>query len=152
MTSIFSYLVTLAAIIFWVFRIIITVLSSMGMDFAIVPFNMTFEIIVLFITLFSFIFIIKRNIFGALLYFVAYGLYFGTYIYDNLANNQENVNFLSLGVSIIGIVIATFTLLDILINKNRSVGSGDKKTDWFYKGEQYDRKKDERADENQYKF
>ena len=28
----------------------------------------------------------------------------------------------------------------------------DKKTDWFYKNEQFDRKFDERADRNEYKF
>lgn len=44
------------------------------------------------------------------------------------------------------------TFLDILVNKNRNLGSGTKKADWFYKNEDYDRKFDERADRNQYRL
>ena len=42
--------------------------------------------------------------------------------------------------------------LDILVNKNRSLGKDNKSGDWFYKNEAFDREFDERADRNQYKF
>ena len=39
----------------------------------------------------------------------------------------------------------------MLLDKNRVNNPKDKKTDWFYKGEQYDRQLDERADKNNYR-
>ena len=41
--------------------------------------------------------------------------------------------------------------LDKNPDKNRKAHPKDKKTDWFYKNEQYDRKLDERADKNNYR-
>ena len=52
----------------------------------------------------------------------------------------------------IGVLIPLLTFLDILINKNRRKFGADKKTDWFYKNEKYEREFDERADRNQYKL
>jgi len=43
-------------------------------------------------------------------------------------------------------------LFDLLFDKNRKEHPVDKKTDWFYKNENFDRKLDERADKNHYKF
>ena len=42
--------------------------------------------------------------------------------------------------------------MDIFFNKEGKGKDSDKKTDWFYTNEQYDREIDERADKNQYKF
>ena len=42
-------------------------------------------------------------------------------------------------------------LLDLLMDKNRKNHPKDKKTDWFYDNEQFDRKMDERADKNNYR-
>ena len=42
--------------------------------------------------------------------------------------------------------------LNVLLDKNRKAHPVDKKTVWFYKNEQYDRKFDERADRNQYRL
>ena len=47
---------------------------------------------------------------------------------------------------------ASTSVMDIFLNKDRKGSTKDKKTDWFYTNEQYDRKLDERADKNQYKF
>ena len=53
--------------------------------------------------------------------------------------------------STIGIAVALFAFLNILVDKNRKAHPTDKKTDWFYKNEQYDRKLDDRADKNNYR-
>ena len=53
--------------------------------------------------------------------------------------------------STICIAAALFAFLNILVDKNRAAHPTDKKTDWFYKGEKYDRKMDERADKNNYR-
>ena len=48
-------------------------------------------------------------------------------------------------------VLAIAVLLDLLVDKNRKLNPKDKKTDWFYKNEEYDRKLDDRADKNNYR-
>lgn len=146
----FSYLITMFAAIFWVFRVIVAFTYSMGIEFMVTPINLTTEIIVLFVTLFSFIFIFKRNILGALVYFVAYGFYFGTYIYEAIVNKSQDG--FAMFIAFVAIVIATLTLIDILINKDRKSLMSNKQSDWFYKNKEFDRKHDERDDQNQYKF
>lgn len=156
MTSMFSYLITMFGGLFWVFRIIVALLNSMQKDFPIQPLNPTIEIILLFITLICFILIIKRKLIGALTYFVAYGLYFGTDVYNQLTaiiNGQTQITkYVTLFISIIGVIIPLLTVLDIAINNGRNSNARNKKTDWFYTNKEYDRKLDERADRNQYKF
>lgn len=156
MTSMFSYLITMFGGIFWLFRLVIAVTYTMSIDFGIIPTNINTEIILLFVTLICMILIVKRNIIGALIYFVAYGLYFGTDLYNeiiNIKNVQEGIkDYTSLFIAFIGVLIPVLTVMDIFFNKERKESTKDKKTDWFYSNEQYTRKLDERADKNQYKF
>ena len=90
------------------------------------------------------------------MYFVAYGLYFGTDLYNgviNIMNEQTGlVDYASLFLSFIGVVIPFLTVMDIFLNKDRKGSTRDKNTDWFYQNKDYDRKFDDRADKNQYKF
>ena len=147
--GVFSYLITIFAVVFWGFRLITVFLYSMGINFVVIPMDVTTEIIVLFIALFTFIFIIKRNILGTLIYFSAYGWYFGTHIYNALVTGE--VNEISFFVAVLGIIIASLNLIDVLFNKNRrNISKHD--TNWFYKNKRFDRNYDERADKNQYKF
>lgn len=156
MTSLFSYLITMFGGIFWLIRLVIAVAYTMSADIGIEPLDFNIEVTLLFVTLFCMIFIIKRNIIGALVYFVAYGLYFGTDLFNgitNIINGQTGlVEYASLFLSLIGVIIPFLTVMDIFLNKNRKGSTKDAKTDWFYTNEEYTRKLDERADENQYKF
>ncbi len=156
MTSLFSYLITMFGGMFWLLRVVVAVTYTLGADFPIVPLNFSTEIILLFVTIVCMIFIVKRNIIGALIYFVAYGLYFGNDLYNNVTNiiNGQAIgtDYLSVFVSFIGVLIPFLTVMDIFLNKNRKGSAKDKKTDWFYTNEEYTRKLDERADKNQYKF
>ncbi len=156
MTSLFSYLITMFGGLFWILRIVVAITYSMDIDFPIEPLDFNIEIILLFVTLFCIILIIKRNLIGALIYFITYGLYFGTDLYNNfvnISNNQIGVtDYLSIFISLVGVIISFLTFLDIGLNKNRTGTPRDKKTDWFYKNKEYDRKFDERSDRNQYKF
>ncbi len=156
MTSLFSYLITMFGGIFWLIRLVIAVAYTMSADIGIEPLDFNIEVTLLFVTLFCMIFIIKRNIIGALVYFVGYGLYFGTDLINgitNIINGQTGlVDYASLFLSLIGVLIPFFTVMDIFLNKERKGSTKDKKTDWFYENEEYTRKLDERADENQYKF
>lgn len=156
MTTLFSYLLTFMAIIFWCFRVIVAILFQLKIDFFSVPLNETIEIVVLFATLPCLLLIIKRNIIGAAMYLGIYGAYFGTALYNQLMGIQDNgITVVSASDSIIlfiGILIAVLTFFDILLNKHRGNFGADAKTKWFYGNKKYDREFDERADRNQYKF
>ena len=54
-------------------------------------------------------------------------------------------------LSIIGIIIPLAVLIDLLLDRGRKEHPVDKKTDWFYKNEKFDRELDERADKNNYR-
>lgn len=156
MTSLFSYMITTFGGLFWLLRVVVAITYTLGVNFPIVPLNFNTEIILLFVTIIAMVLIIKRNIIGALIYFVTYGWYFGNDLYNNvinIINGQTGViDYLSVFISFIGVLIPFLTVMDILLNKERKGSTKDKKTDWFYENEEYTRKLDERADKNQYKF
>ena len=94
---------------------------------------------------------------GALIYLLAYGMYFGTDIANKVslliedASQLTMTDYTGMVISLIGLIIPVAVLLDLLADKNRKAHPKDKKTDWFYKNEAYDRKLDERADKNNYR-
>lgn len=147
---------------FWVFRIIVAFTYEMGIEFAgIVPLNAQMEIILLFVVLLCMILIVKRKIVGALIYLVAYGMYFGTNLITGVTALLDVTattditssigNYLNLFISLIAIILPIATLFDLLLDKNRKANPKDNKTDWFYNNEQFDRKLDDRADKNNYR-
>lgn len=160
MFSLFSYLITIFGVVFWFFRAIVCFMVSNGSDLTIQPYNLSLEIILLFVTVPCFILIFKRNLIGATIYFGAYGAYFGTAIYE-LISSTDGITSLTDTVGVndmtnlfcyaFGILIPFLTFMDILLNQNRNRFNGDKKTDWYYKDEKYTREYDERADKNQYR-
>lgn len=156
MISLYSYLLTAFGGLFWILRVVVAVTYTVGVEFPIIPLDFNIEIILLFVTVIAMVLIIKRNIIGALIYFVTYGLYFGNDLYNNVVNiinGQTGItDYLSIFISFVGVLIPFLTVIDIFLNKNRTGSTRDKKTDWFYKNEEYTRKLDERADKNQYKF
>ena len=146
---------------FWILRIVVAFAYELGMDFGgIQPFNQTMEIILLFVVLVCMLFIIKRKLIGALVYLLAYGMYFGTNLITGITAlttgtieiTTSNVSiYMNTFISLIGIAIPVAVLFDLLLDKNRKANPKDKKTDWFYKNEQFDREMDERADKNNYR-
>lgn len=155
MKSLASYLITMFTIMFWFFRLIIAFTTTLKIDIGIETVNLTYEIILLFVTLFAIILIIKRNIIGALIYFASYLFYFGSEAFTLINSLFEGTlltsQYMSLFFAGIAILLATATLLDILFNKDRVNNGSNKKTDWYYKNEKYDRQLDERADKNNYR-
>ena len=153
MKSTFSWLMVFFAVIFWIFRVVITFAETMEIDFPIKPIESNLEIVLLFFTVLCIALIFKRKIIGAILYFISYGAYFGTDIYNQitLLINGEVANTTNIVFSAIGIIIPLILLIDISINKDGTSSKG-KNTNWFYSNEKYERQLDERADKNQYKF
>ena len=152
-----TWLLACFVVMFWVFRIIVALMSQMHQEFIVQPFNESMEIILLFVVLACLVFIVKRKMVGAPVYLLAYGMYFGTDLVSKVSLLIEDYSQLTLSdytgmmISLIGIIIPVAILLDLLADKNRKAHPKDKKTDWFYKNEQYDRKLDERADKNNYR-
>ena len=132
---------------FWILRVIVAVTYEMKIDFGgLEPFNQTMEIILLFVVLLCMILIVKRKIVGALIYLLAYGMYFGSSLITGLttiftASSEINISgmgtYLGTFVSLIGIIIPVAILLDLLMDRNRKANPHDKKTDWFYKNEKW---------------
>ena len=155
MKNLSSWLIAMFAFMFWAFRVMTTVMYSLGSEFVAVPTDMTFEIILLFLTFIAMILVIKRSMLGGIIYLIGYGLYFGTSIFNTLTANgavMDMMTYTDLLFSGIGILLPILVLFDLLLDKNRKAHPKDKKTDWFYKNEQFDRKIDERADKNQYRI
>ncbi len=156
-----TWMLVMFMAMFWVFRIVVAFTYELDINFGgIKPFNQTMEIILLFVVLFCMILIIKRKMVGALIYLLAYGMYFGTNLLTGITtilSSTSEVNIADAGmylntfISLIGIVIPIAILFDLLLDKNRKAHPKDKKTDWFYQNEKFDRKMDDRADKNNYR-
>lgn len=153
-----TWLLACFMVMFWAFRAVVTLMAELHQDFGgIVPLNKTLEIILLFVVLVCIVLVVKRKMVGALIYLLSYGMYFGTDILRNISTIIEAegqlpaTTFMNLFVSFIGIILPIAVLLDMLVDRNRKNNPKDKKTDWFYKNEKFDRQLDDRADKNNYR-
>ncbi len=152
-----TWLLVCFMVMYWVFRMMVALMAQMHQDFFIQPFDLTIEIVLLFVVLLCLILIVKRKMLGALIYLLAYGMYFGSDVVTKTTALFEDASQLGLNdytaliISLIGIILPIAILLDLLADKNRKAHPKDKKTDWFYKNEAYDRKLDDRADKNNYR-
>ena len=155
MKNLSSWLIAIFAFMFWGFRVVATIMCSMGREFVLPPINMSMEIILLFITFICICFITKRKLLPTAIYLTSHLIYYGIYIYQNIANAINETATLdlytNLFVCLIGVAIPVAAFFDVLLDKSRKANPVDKQTDWFYKNKEYDRKLDERADKNQYR-
>ena len=150
-----SWLIAMFAFMFWGFRLLGTVLSSIGIEFMFTPSNMTMEVVLLFLTFICICFMIKRRLLAAIIYLLAHFMYYGptfvTHITQIVEGTIDSTQVMGMLFEFFGLVLAIAALFDVLLDKNRKAHPTDKKTDWFYKNKDYDRKLDERADKNNYR-
>lgn len=155
MKNLSSWLIAIFAFMFWGFRLIATVLYSLGTDFIASPINLTMEIALLFITFICICFIAKRKLLPTIIYLISHAMYYGYYLYQNIdgiiSGTGTAENYMSLLIALIGIIIPLAAFFDVLLDRNRKAHPVDKQTDWFYKNKDFDRKMDDRADKNQYR-
>lgn len=157
MKSLSNYLILFVAIIYWFFRVMVSLMDSMGKEFICQPLDPTLEIIILFLTVPSILFIIRRNIIAATLYFGMYAAYFGTILYNSLTGMPAEAETWAFGdapsifCTALGVVIPFLVFADVAIQKSR-FSPADRDTDWYYGNDKYEREYDERADRNQYKI
>ena len=155
-----TWMLVLFMIMFWVFRVIVVLMDELNLDFGgIEPLNASLEIILCFVVFVCIILVVKRKMTGGLLYLLSYGMYFGVNVYDSI-NGIINVttesasnllNYTNIFISIVAMILAVAVVLDLLADKSRKLNPKDKKTDWFYKNKDFDRKLDDRADKNNYR-
>lgn len=155
MKNLSSWLIAIFAFMFWGFRVLTTVLYSLGTEFAAQPIDMTMEVALLFITFICICFIAKRKLLPTAIYLISHGMYYGLYLYQNIMGLVDGTgsieNYLSILIAFVGVAIPLAAFFDVLLDKNRKAHPVDKQTDWFYKNKQFDREMDERADKNQYR-
>ena len=149
-----TWMLVMVMVMFWVFRVIVAVMPEFGTTLGgIAPLNQNLEIILSFVVLVCIVLIVRRKLIGALIYLLAYGMYFGVDVINNIQtvlNGASMETALNVFISIIGIILPIAVLADLLLDKGRKANPKDKKTDWFYNNEQFDRKLDERSDKNNY--
>lgn len=155
MRSMPSYLLLMFMVMFWIFRIVVAFTTSIGVEIGFQPMNMELEIVLLFVVLLCIGLVAKRKLIGTILYLIAHGMYFGVDLYQIIMNIIAGANgitdYTNAFISFIGVLLPIAVFFNMLADKNRTAHPVDKKTDWFYKGEEYDRKLDDRADQNNYR-
>lgn len=157
MKNLSTWLLVCFMTMFLGFRVVVTFLYEFKIDFmGIVPLNSQYEIVLLFITLLCILLIVKRKMIGALVYLLSYGMYFGIDAFSKISILIEKGTIplgesLATIISIIGIILPIIVMIDLLVDKGRKAHPVDKKTDWFYKNKEFDRKLDDRSDKNNYR-
>ena len=81
MVGMISYLISFLGILFWGFRVVVVFCATMQIDFMVTPINLNLEIALLFVSIPCFALVLKRNIVGAFVYFIAFTAYFGNDLY-----------------------------------------------------------------------
>lgn len=159
MKNMSTWLLAIFMVMFAILRVIITITNQQGDPFlGIAIESIGLEIALIFLTLLCIVLVVKRKMLGAIIYVISHAWYYGlevlNTIYSVLIEGEKLAisNTTELLISAIGLILPIMVLLDTLADKSRKLHPVDKKTDWFYKNEQFDRKYDERADRNEYKF
>lgn len=151
MSSLGDFLCGIFMTMFWMFRLIVTALSYLQIEFPFTSANTNTEILLLFLTLVCIICVFKRVILGGIIYFIAYGAYFGLDLYTIIQAGITQNSMANLLVDFVALVLALMVVLNIILSKTKKI-SNKKDTDWFYDGKKYDRELDERADKNNYRI
>ena len=162
MSNFSTWMIAIFMIMFWIFRAIVALCTQYSIDFlGLEAYNFNLEVIIAFATVICIVLVVKRIMAGSLIYLVMYGAYFGEHLVANLITLLQGNTALTVDASmnlisdLIAIVLALFSVVDMLVDKGRKVNPIDKKTDWYFKNEKYDEElkgKDQREDKNEYKF
>lgn len=149
------YLIIMFMVMLLIFRFIVLCTTVLGIEFPITVANESIEIAVILITLLCIILFTKTKLVGGILYLVTYFIYYGIELIKLLpAINSGTISTdiaVQAVVLMIELAIPIFAIFILIYDKKQEINPTDTKTDFFYKGDQYDRKYDERADKNNYR-
>lgn len=154
MRTVANYMVVVLMIMFWLFRVVVAYMAGIGKSFMVAPINETVEIILLFISLICIALVIKRKLFGGIVYLISNIAYYGVYLYNSVMPLIKGEQFtltngLNAFISLMAVILSIIVVMDLLADKTKR--PLDKKTEWFYANKDLDRNMDDRADKNQYK-
>lgn len=157
-----TWLIAIFMVMFWLLRAIVALCTQYSIDLlGLQAYNLNLEIIIAFVTIPLIILVVKRKAIGSLLYLLVYGMYFGQHLFSSMMTVIQGQSALSMDSSmnlicdLVAILLAVFTLIDMLVDKGRKTNPIDKKTDWYFKNEKYDEElnaRDSREDKNHYKY
>lgn len=155
MKSVANYLIAMLMFLYWVFRVVVEYMYQTGREFIATPISSISEIVILFISLICIVLVVKRIMFGGIIYAVAYFGYFGVDLYQKLTPviNGESLNMnasMDIVCSGAAVVLAIIVVIDVASSQIKPVEN--KQTSWFYDNKEFDRQHDSRDDRNQYKF
>lgn len=150
-----NWMLLIFMFMFWALRVMVAYMDALGKEFITKPIDSTTEIVILFVTLVCMILVAKRKIVGGFIYVVVYLGYFGVSLFNQIVPAIKDGSFsISAGMDIflsaIAIILSLLVLMDLLGDKAKR--PDDKKTEWFFKNKDYDRKLDDREDRNNYKL
>ncbi len=149
------YLIIMFMVMLLIFRFIVLFTTSLAIDFPVKSYNQAMEVGVIFINLVCIILFTKTKLIGGILYVATAFIYYGfefIKIFPSIINSTISLELaIQAIILIIELVIPIFAFFILLYDKKQEIAPTDKKTDFFYKGNQYDRKYDDRADKNNYR-
>lgn len=155
MRTMSHYLIVMLSVLLFIFRLIVVFTTTMGIEFMVTSLNVNLELALLFVMIISIILMTKSKLSGAVILTVSSLAYFGADILQKLnyiSQNSANIEVvMQLVTSLVCVIIPIFAFFIIAFAKEQEKRPVDKKTDFFYKNEAYDRKYDERADKNNYR-
>jgi len=155
MRTMSHYLIIMLTVLLFIFRLIVAFTTALEIEFAVTALNVNLEIGLLFVTIISIILMSRNKLSGAVILTVSSIAYYGADILEKFKIiSQNNVSVdtaMQLVISVICVIIPVFAFFIIAFAKEQEKRPVDKKTDFFYKNEAYDRKYDERADRNNYR-
>ena len=151
MSNFSTWLIAIFMVMFWLFRAVVALCTQYSIDLiGIVAYNFNIEVIIAFATIPCILLVVKRKMVGSLLYLVIYGAYFGEHLVANLISLFQGQAALTVDLSmnlladLVAILLAIFSVMDMLVDKGRKANPIDKKTDWYFKNEKYDEELKER--------
>lgn len=149
------YLIIMLSVMLFVFRLIVLFTTTMGIEFVVQSFNVNFEIAYILLMLVCIVLMSRSKLTGSVIFLVSSLLYLGPTLWNQftyLADHQATMELATqMIVTVICLLIPIFSFFIIAFAKQQEKKPVDKKTDFFYKNEAYDRKYDERADKNNYR-
>ena len=155
MRTMANYLIIMFSVMLFIFRLIVVFTATMGIEFMVQPINVNYEIALLFVMIISIILMSKNKLSGAVILVIASLAYYAPSLISQITYMSSNVINMELAmqtiISIICVVIPIFAFFIIAFAKEQEKRPVDKKTDFFYKTDRYDRQYDERADKNNYR-
>lgn len=155
MKTMSNYLIVMLTVMLFILRLIVVFTAALGIEFMVQPVNINYEIALLFVMIISIILMSKNKLLGPVILVIASLAYYGPSLLEQItylsSNNVNSELAMQAVVSVICIIIPVFAFFIIAFAKEQEKRPVDKKTDFFYKNDAYDRKYDERADRNNYR-